>query len=77
MTNTYYSYRVKRNSKTIDKCSTHFSRRFLNNLRTIKFQNNDISVYLKFAYNDGLTNEGVYDNKHDLFQAFEAFREEE
>jgi hypothetical protein len=72
-----YFYKVIKNNKTIDKCSTHLSRRFLNNLRTINFQNNDISVYLKLAYCDGLTNVGIYNNKQELFQAFEAFREEE
>lgn len=72
-----YFYKVTKNNKTMDKCSTHLSRRFLNNLRTIKFQNNDISVYLKFTYSDGLKNEGIYNNKQELFQAFEAFREEE
>lgn len=77
MKDIFYSYKVRRNNKTIDKCSTHLFRRFSNNLRTINFQNDDISVYLKFTYNDSLINEGIYNNKHDLFQALEAFREEE
>jgi len=72
-----YSYKLLKSKKLVDKCLTHSKKIFLKNLRTIKFTDNEISVLLKVNYGNGFVNEGIYENKKDLWLAFRAFTERE
>jgi hypothetical protein len=80
-----FTLKIKKDGQPIRKCRTHFIRRFLKNLRTIKWQESHISVYLKVYYgkhedNFGkivpFYNDGEYENETDLWRAFNAFYEE-
>jgi len=71
-----FSYKVIKNGKTIDKCRTRSIRRFTKNLRTINWGNSLLKVYLKVNYEKGVINEGFYENKEDLWLAFNAFVED-
>lgn len=79
-----YTFHVIKREKTIRKCSTHFWRRFLNQIRQINWQNGGIKVYLrvyygKFKDNSGKVrsfyNDGTYTNQKDFIQTLEAFME--
>jgi hypothetical protein len=79
-----YALRVKKNGQTIQRYHTHNLRRFLKNIRTIKWQNLKIEVYVKVSYGKqkdihGKTvvfyNDGIYENRRDLIQAVKAFIE--
>lgn len=81
---TIYFYRIIKNGKTVDKCSSHSKRRFINNLRTIKNLSNEKKIYLKVNYGRMLDNygnysifinDGYYENIKDLWRAFNTFTE--
>lgn len=66
------------------KVRTHKLRRFLKKIRSIKWQNSTISVYLKVDYGKFIDNfgnrttfynDGDYENKEDFWMAFNAFIE--
>jgi len=80
-----FTFRVIKDSKTIDKCQTHSKRRFYNRIRTIKWQNGVEKVYLRVSYGKGIDNfgkvtnfynDGEYKTKKDLFSALSAFTED-
>lgn len=82
-----FTYRVIKNGKVIDRCQTHFKRRFTNQLRTLKWQELkkfNGSVYLRVSYGKqedcfGKTvtfyNDGLYKNEKYLWLAFRTFIE--
>jgi hypothetical protein len=81
---TNYFYKVTKNGKVIDMCRTHSIKRFSRSLRTIKWQNIPIKVYLRVNYgknehnsNNYLNfyNDGEYHTRQDLLTAYEAFVE--
>ncbi len=81
-----FTFRVIKNGKTIDRCQTHSKRRFYNRIRTINWQNSPLLVYLRVNYgkkecNFGCVcnfyNDGWYENKDELWQAVNAFTEED
>lgn len=81
-----FTYKVQLNSLTVDKCQTHSIRRFYHRLRTIKWQIGHTKVYLRVCYGKSrniynqlvnFNNEGEYDNQIDLFNALEAFTEQD
>ena len=80
-----FTFRVIKNSKTIDKCQTHSKRRFYNRIRTIKWKEGVEKVYLRVSYGKGLDNygkvtnfynDGEYTTKNDLLFALSAFTED-
>lgn len=79
-----FSIKIYKNGKMIQKYRTHKIRRFLKNIRLIKFEDEGIKVYLKVDYGKHLDsygkitnfhNDGVYNNKEDFWWAFKAFIE--
>ena len=79
-----YTIKVYKNSKVVQKLTTHKIRRFLKSLRLVKFEDEALSVYLKVGYGKFVDvygrkslfyNDGTYDNKEDLWWAFNAFTE--
>lgn len=79
-----FSLKIIKNNKLIQRCSTHSLRVFLKRLRSINWENSHPRVYIKVFYGKRLDNfgkfvnfdnEGVYDNKQDLWLAFNAFVE--
>ena len=65
----------------IQRVSTHRYKTFCGHLRTIKWQLNP-SVHLRVSYfkekdiygvKQTFYNDGIYSNKHDLYEAFKAF----
>lgn len=80
-----YTIKVYKNGKVVQKVTTHKIRRFLKSLRLINFQNEVLKVYLKVTYGKFIDaygkkslfyNDGTYDNKEDLWWAFNAFTEQ-
>lgn len=80
-----FTLKIKKDRQTIRRCRTRFIRRFLKNLRTIKWKDGHITAYLKVYYgkcedNFGnivpFYNDGKYGNATDLWRAFNAFYEE-
>lgn len=61
--------------KTEDKLGTHSKRIFLKKIRSIKFTESNLKVYLRVNYGKGLNNEGEYETENELWQAFKAFTE--
>ena len=66
------------------KCHTRSIRRFLNNLRTIKWKDGGVLVYLRVSYGKekdcfgkmvNFYNDGWYEDSEDLWFAFKAFTE--
>jgi hypothetical protein len=72
----YYTYRFCQNQE-IYQYKTHSKRLFLSNLRTINWQHKPLNIYLRVNYGKGFVNEGIYQNKKDLWLAFNAFVEKE
>lgn len=79
-----YTIKVYKNGKRVHMYRTHKIRRFLKNIRTIKFADEGIKAYLKVDYGKHLDvygkktlfyNDGTYDNKSDFWWAFNAFIE--
>ncbi|OGK43433.1 hypothetical protein A2956_02495 [Candidatus Roizmanbacteria bacterium RIFCSPLOWO2_01_FULL_37_57] len=79
-----FTLRVIKNGRTADRCQTHSKRRFYNRIRSIKWGNGVVKVYLRVSYGKGVDvfgkttsfyNEGGYDNKQDLIDALDAFIE--
>jgi hypothetical protein len=79
-----FSLKVFNNNKLIQRCSTHSQRVFLKKLRSINWGETHPRVYIKVSYEKRLDNfgklvnfdnEGVYDNKQDLWLALNAFIE--
>jgi len=82
----HYKLLVTKNGRLIDKCSTHSTKRFLKNLRTINWKHDPLRVSLRVGYGKQLNNfgklsyfynGGEYENKTDLWLAFNAFAEKE
>lgn len=82
----YFKLRVIKDNKLVHECSTHSKRIILKNLRTINWQKPSPKVSIKVSYGKHLDvygkltnfdNEGEYDNKADLWLAFEAFTEKD
>lgn len=80
-----FSVKVFTNGKLIWELRTHKIRRFLKKLRSIKWSNAEIKVYLKVNYGTSLDcwgryinfyNDGEYENKEDLLYMFYAFTED-
>lgn len=81
-----FTLKVIKNNRAIQRVQTHSPRRFINKLRTINWQNNDLKIYLKDNYGKQkdcfgklvtFYNDGEYDNENDLWLAFNAFKEKE
>lgn len=79
-----FTLKVIENNRTIPRARTHSLRRFINNLRTINWRDRP-SVYLRVSYGkkedcfgkmSNFYNDGWYGNGHDLWLAFNAFKEE-
>lgn len=79
-----FTIKIYENGKMIHKVRTHKLRRFLKKIRSIKWQNSMISVYLKVDYGKSIDsfgkrtsfyNDGEYGNKEDFWMAFNAFIE--
>lgn len=80
-----FSYKVAQKQKVVVvRCRTRSKRRFLKNLRTINWGNNHFIVYLRVSYGKQIDNfgklvtfynDGDFENKEDLWLAFEAFTE--
>ena len=77
-----YTIKIYKNGKVVSRLSAHSLRRSLHHLRSINFSKGIEKVYLRVSYrshkdvfgkvsND--RNEGYFENKKDLIQAFEAF----
>lgn len=78
-----YYFQAINKGEVMKTCRTHSKRRFLNNLRSIKW-NNGVKIYFRVHYGTDLNNlgkkvaffnDGWYANKEDLMLAFEAFTE--
>lgn len=81
-----YTFKVIKKTKVVQRCQTHSIRRFINEIASINWQNNDIKAYLRISYGTkkdhtgSMTtffNDGWYDNQKDFHFAFTAFRDEE
>ena len=81
-----YLYKILKNKELVDKRLTHSKKRFLKNLRTISWKDAPVKVYLRISYGKRVDNfgklvafynDGIYENKKDLWLAFNAFTEEE
>lgn len=79
-----YTIKVYKNNKRVQMYRTHKIRRFLKNIRLIKFEDGGINAYIKVGYGKHIDvygkitdfhNDGVYDNKEDFWWAFNAFIE--
>lgn len=80
-----YYFKVVKNGEIVSKCRTHSKSCFLNNLRTIKWQDG-VKIYLRLNYGFAIDNfgkrvpflnEGIYETKTDLKLAFKAFTEKD
>jgi len=80
-----FTFRVIKDSKTIDKCQTHSKRRFYNRIRLINWRKGVDKVYLRVSYGKGIDNfgkvtnfynDGEYKTKRDLLFALSAFAED-
>lgn len=80
-----FTVKIYKKGEMVQMIRTHKIRRFLKNIRSIKFTDEDIKVYLKVSYGKQLDkqgkytnfyNDGVYDNKGNFWWAFNAFTEE-
>ncbi len=79
-----YSFRVIQNNRIVQRCQTHSIRRFTKKLGTINWENGVIKVNLRVNYGRyknmygkfiNFYNDGEYETKKDLLQAFKAFIE--
>lgn len=79
-----FTAKIYENNKMTYKVRTHKMRRFLKIIRSIKWQNSMLKVYLKVDYGKfqdnyghltNFYNDGNYDNKSDFWWAFNAFTE--
>ena len=80
-----YTFRVIKDSKTIDRSQTHSKRRFYNRIRTINWQDSHLKVYLRVSYGKqecnlgcvcNFYNDGWYNSKTELMFALDAFAAE-
>jgi len=80
-----FTFRVIKDSKTIDKCQTHSKRRFYNRIRLINWRKGVDKVYLRVSYGKDIDNfgkltnfynDGEYKTKRDLLFALSAFAED-
>lgn len=81
-----FTLKVYLKNRAIQRVRTHSIRRFINHLRTINWQNNGISVYLRISYGKQkdyfektitFYNDGWYETKNDLWHALNAFKEKQ
>ena len=79
-----FTIKVSQNDKVIDNIRTHSIRLTLKHLRTIKWQSIGTKLYLRVSYGkkkdqsgkySTFFNDGNYENKKDLWEAFDAFTE--
>jgi len=75
---------VTKKDEEVYKVRTHKKKRFLKILRSINWHRNDLKAYLRISYGKSTDisgklvnfyNDGVYENKKDLWLAFRAFIE--
>lgn len=79
-----YTLKLIENHRMIDRYQTHSIRLFKSRLRSIKWGKNLFKVYIRVSYGKHkdvfgkmtyFINEGYYENKKDLWLAFNAFTE--
>lgn len=79
-----FTLKVTKNRATIQMVRTHSIRRFLNNLRTINWQNGPLKVYLRVSYGKqecsfgcvcNFYNDGYYETEQEFMGALDAFTE--
>lgn len=79
-----FTAKIIKNGEITQIYRTHKIRRFLKKIRSIKFEDEDIKVYLKVDYGKHIDvygkrtnfcNEGIYENADDFWWAFHAFTE--
>ena len=77
-----YTIKIYRNGQVVSRLRTHSLRRSLHHLRSINFSKGRGKVYVRVYYGSHKDvfgnvsadcNEGYFENKEDLIQAFEAF----
>lgn len=80
-----FTVKAYENNRMTHIMRTHKLRRFLKKIRSIKWQNSSIFVYLKVDYGKFIDNfgkrttfynDGEYTNKENFWMAFNAFMEE-
>lgn len=80
------TFRVIKNGKMIQRCSTHSIRRFRNKIGTINWEDRPLKVYLRVSYGkykdcfgkmSDFYNDGYYTTKRDLIYALQAFTEKD
>lgn len=80
-----FTLKVINNNRIVQRVQAHSLRRFTNHLRTINWQNRPLKVYLRVSYGEhedcfgkvgNFYNDGWYGNEKDLWQAFNAFKDE-
>ena len=79
-----FTLKVIKNNQAIQIVRTHSIRRFCNHLRTIKWEDGGVLVYLRVSYGKeedcfgkmvNFYNDGWYEDSEDLRFAFKAFTE--
>lgn len=79
-----FHFKLLNCSQVVKVSTSKSSRRFLNKLALINFENGQVKVYLKVSYGIGkcvngklvkFYNDGWYLDRKSLFQALDAFRE--
>lgn len=70
-----FTFKVFKNRRVVQSMRTRSIRRFLNMVRTINWQKEHFSVYLRVSYGRGFYNDGEYINENEFWIAFNAFRE--
>lgn len=68
-----FIFRIVKSGEIVQRYDCSSKRRFRNHIGTIKWQNEDFSVFLRVKYGDGYDNAGVYRTKEDLLFALDAF----
>ena len=71
----YFTLKVTKHGVVVQVVRTHSIRRFLKNIRTIKWQDRDIKAYLRVNYGKGFYNNGEYSNEKEFWLAVQAFTE--
>lgn len=79
-----FHFKLKNYGRVAKVSTSRNSRRFLNKLALINFENGSIKVYLRVDYGKGkdvkgkivdFYNDGWYENRQSLIQALVAFKE--
>ncbi len=72
----HYKFQITNSRGTISKYFTHSKRLFLKKLRTIKFVEDGLKVFIRVNYGDDSHNEGEYETEIDVWNAVNAFMQE-